>query len=44
MRSGVPDILPLLLVDVVEPVTEDHSSWQHLKTRDGWDMPPGAER
>jgi len=35
--------IPLLLVDAEAPVTEDHSSWRNLKTRDGWGRPPGAK-
>ena len=35
--------VPLLRVDAEVPVTEGHSSWQHLKTRDGWDRPLGAK-
>lgn len=38
-RGGV---LPLLLVDSEDQVQADHSVWQHLKARDGWERPPGA--
>ena len=38
-----PDVIPLLLVDSEDPVSPDHSVWQHLQARDGWDRPIGAE-
>ena len=37
-----PDVIPLLLVDSEAPVRPDHSVWQHLQGRDGWDRPTGA--
>ena len=37
-----PDVTPLLLVDSEAPVSPDHSVWQHLQARDGWDRPIGA--
>lgn len=42
VRAGEPDALPLLLVDAEEPVVGDHTNWQHLKARDGWDAPAGV--
>ena len=33
--------LPMLLVDSEEAVSQ--SPWEHLKSRDGWDQPKGAE-
>jgi hypothetical protein len=33
---------PVLLVDSEAPVSQS-SAWQHLKTRDGWKRPVGAE-
>jgi hypothetical protein len=36
------DELILLLVDSEEPVSDGHSTWQHLKKRDGWDKPEKA--
>ena len=43
LKIGDSAVLPLLLVDAEASVTKGHSSWQHLKPRDGWDRPPGAE-
>lgn len=37
-----PDELPLLLVDSEEALEKGHSVWQHLKSRDKWDKPNGA--
>ena len=37
-----PGIVPLLLVDSEDSVGPDHSVWQHLQARDGWDRPIGA--
>ncbi len=37
-----PDVTLLLLVDSEAPVSPDHSVWQHLQARDGWDRPIGA--
>lgn len=42
LAQARPGVLPLLLVDSEDPVATGHSVWQHLKTRDGWDRPPGA--
>lgn len=36
------DELPLLLVDSEAALKKDHSVWQHLKSRDKWDKPNGA--
>lgn len=35
--------LPILLVDSESAVQDGHSVWQHLKERDGWDRPGGAD-
>jgi hypothetical protein len=43
LKAGVPSVLPMLLVDAEEPVAEGHTTWQHLKARDGWNRPPGAD-
>ena len=37
-----PDIVSLLLVDSEDPIRPDHSVWQHLEARDGWNKPVGA--
>lgn len=37
-----PKRVPLLLVDSEAPVKTEHSVWQHLQVRDGWDQPVGA--
>jgi hypothetical protein len=42
LKAGAPSVLPMLLVDAEEPVAEGHTTWQHLKARDGWNRPPGA--
>jgi hypothetical protein len=36
------NVLPLLLVDSEAPVSKGASAWQHLKTSDDFDRPPGA--
>jgi hypothetical protein len=41
LRSADVNELPMLLVDSEEPVTT--APWYHLKSRDGWDRPAGAE-
>jgi len=33
----------LLLVDSEDPVAEGSTIWSHLKTRDGWEKPAGAD-
>ena len=33
----------VLLVDSEGPVAKDAGSWRHLKDRDGWDKPDGAD-
>ena len=35
--------LPVLLVDSEETVKTGHSVWDHLRRRDGWSRPEGAE-
>lgn len=35
--------LPVLLVDSEETVKTGHSVWEHLRRRDGWSRPEGAE-
>ena len=37
------DELPILLVDSEDPVKAGHTVWQHLKERDDWDKPTGAD-
>ena len=34
--------LPLLLVDSEDPVLPNHTVWQHLNHRDGWEHPEAA--
>jgi hypothetical protein len=34
--------LPLLLVDSEDAILPNHTVWQHLKIRDGWNQPPGS--
>ena len=40
VMQAVPDVLPLLLVDSEDAITQ--SPWAHLKTRDNWDKPAAA--
>ena len=40
-RAGSEEI-PLLLVDSEESVPINRTSWQHLRTRDGWERPENA--
>ena len=42
VEHPTPDTLPLLLVDSEDPVLPNHTPWEHLKRRDGWDQPAGA--
>lgn len=42
VANRAPNELPLLLVDSEDPVLPNHTAWQHLKRRDGWDQPPDA--
>ena len=37
------DDLAVLLVDSEGPVAKDAGPWRHLKDRDGWDNPDGAD-
>ena len=37
------DDLAVLLVDSEGPVAKDTGPWRHLKDRDGWDKPAGAD-
>lgn len=43
LRVAEPDEYPMLLVDSEAPVEELGKPWEHLKARDGWVRPPGAE-
>ena len=31
-----------MLIDSEDPVNDAEATWQHLRTRDGWDQPSGA--
>ncbi len=42
VRTRKPDELPLLLADSEDGVAPEHTAWQHLKARDGWEKPSGA--
>lgn len=42
VTNPAPDTLPLLLVDSEDAVDPNHTVWDHLKSRDGWDRPHGA--
>lgn len=41
ITSATNDEFPILLVDSEDPVTSD--PWDHLRVRDNWDLPVGAE-
>lgn len=43
VRRRKRERVPILLVDSEELVASGHSVWQHLKNRDGWTCPAGAE-
>jgi hypothetical protein len=42
LNGAGPDDLILLLVDSEDAVHPKHTTWQHLKARDGWDKPQGS--
>jgi hypothetical protein len=42
VANRAPNELPLLLVDSEDPVLPNHTVWQHLNHRDGWERPPDA--
>jgi len=42
VANRAPDTFSLLLVDSEEAVDPNHSEWQHLKHRDGWNRPENA--
>jgi hypothetical protein len=39
MNSKLPNDLPVLLVDSEDPITENTTPWNHLRTRDNWVRP-----
>lgn len=43
IKAPDPKRVPLLLVDSESSVAAEHSVWQHLQTRDGWNCPPNAD-
>jgi Domain of unknown function (DUF4276) len=42
VKNAAPGTLPLLLVDSEGAVLPNQTAWEHLKSRDGWDQPPGV--
>ncbi len=42
IRSAEPTDHPMLLVDSEAPIKQMGKPWEHLKSHDGWDRPPGA--
>jgi len=42
VTQAKPDVFPLLLVDSEDPVQPGHSVFEHLKARDNWERPQGA--
>ena len=43
MANRKQDEWPLLLVDSEAALEQDHTAWQHLKSRDNWDKPGDAD-
>lgn len=43
VSSVKPEELPLLLVDSEDPVSTNGKPWDHLRSRDNWQCPEGAE-
>ena len=43
LHRGSSNEIPLLLVDSEGPVTAGRSAWQHLRNRDNWEQPTGAD-
>jgi len=43
IKTAKPGELALLLVDAEDFIAAEHTKWQHLKARDNWDRPEGAE-
>ena len=43
LANAAPDKFIVLLVDSEDPVAEGAGPWAHLKNRDNWDRPAGAE-
>ena len=41
-KSKLPTDYPILLVDSEDPIAENITSWNHLRTRDGWIPPNGV--
>ena len=42
VRNPKPDELPLMLLDSERPLQQEHTAWQHLEVRDGWERPDDA--
>jgi Domain of unknown function (DUF4276) len=42
MERPTPGEIAVMLVDSESSIASDHSVWQHLKDRDNWDVPVGA--
>ena len=43
VENPEPDVFPLLLVDSEDPISEGNTEWEHLKVRDQWERPAGAD-
>ena len=43
LGKASPDQFTILLVDSEDPVAQQHSPWQHLHNRDGWEQPANAD-
>ena len=43
VAQGGPEAIALLLVDSEAPVAAEHSTWDHLRHRDGWVRPASAD-
>lgn len=42
-ENGAADDYIALLVDSEDPVADINATWEHLRQRDGWQMPGGAD-
>lgn len=42
VQNKQPNELPLLLLDSENEMAPNHTVWEHLKARDGWDKPKNA--
>lgn len=43
LRSSSTDSIVIMLIDSEDPMSDIEETWAHLKVRDNWDKPSGAE-